>query len=61
MQLPWPGRGSAPADGVLPTKNIPTISGPSFDFQDGEKPTTRPRHVRTTSSAARVSSLLESP
>ncbi|CAI6052377.1 hypothetical protein V2G26_014220 [Clonostachys chloroleuca] len=53
MQLPWPGRGSAPADGVLPTKNIPTISGPSFDFQDGEKSTTRPRHVRTTSSAAR--------
>lgn len=53
MQLPWPGRGDNGT--LLPTASIPTITGLANDQADGEKPPSRPHHMRTTSAHARVS------
>ncbi|RGP67252.1 calcium-transporting atpase 1 [Fusarium longipes] len=55
MQLPWGGRDGPGDDTLLPTSNIPSISGPIGDntiSKDGDH-TQRPRHVRTTSADAR--------
>ncbi|KAI6785832.1 uncharacterized protein J7T54_006171 [Emericellopsis cladophorae] len=51
MQLPWAGHDNHAA--LLPTASIPTISGLAGESSDTEKPPTRPRHVRTTSTQAR--------
>jgi P-type Ca2+ transporter type 2C len=58
MQLPWGGRDGPGNDTLLPTSNIPSITGHAgdgIDSKDGDRPQRPSRHVRTTSSDARVS------
>jgi Ca2+-transporting ATPase len=58
MQLPWGGRDGPGDDTLLPTSNVPFITGlvgDNTDFKDGDHPQRPSRHVRTTSSDARVS------
>ncbi|KAJ6446034.1 Leo1-like protein [Purpureocillium lavendulum] len=53
MQLPWQGSQGSNHESLLPRSNsIPTISGFAQD-SDGDRPPSRPRHVRTTSAHAR--------
>ncbi|OAQ84099.1 calcium-transporting ATPase 1 [Purpureocillium lilacinum] len=55
MQLPWQGSQGANHGPLLPTSasnSVPTISGFAQD-SDGDRPPSRPRHVRTTSAHAR--------
>jgi Ca2+-transporting ATPase len=58
MQLPWGGRDGPGNDTLLPTSNIPSITGLVGDnttSKDSDH-SQRPRHhARTTSSDARVS------
>lgn len=51
MQLPWGGRDGAQS--LLPTANIPSITGDVADSGTGDRPQ-RSHHVRTTSEHARV-------
>ncbi|KAF4975883.1 hypothetical protein FZEAL_7356 [Fusarium zealandicum] len=56
MQLPWAGRDGPGTDGLLPTSNIPSITGivgDATDSSDGDRPHRPSRHVRTTSAHAR--------
>ncbi|KAM0244610.1 hypothetical protein ACHAP5_006074 [Fusarium lateritium] len=56
MQLPWGGRDGPGDDTLLPTSNVPFITGlvgDNTDFKDDDHPQRPSRHVRTTSSDAR--------
>ncbi|KAF9776974.1 hypothetical protein IL306_004759 [Fusarium sp. DS 682] len=56
MQLPWGGRDGPGNDTLLPTTNIPSITGHAgdgIDSKDSDRPQRPSRHVRTTSSDAR--------
>ncbi|TVY69253.1 Calcium-transporting ATPase 1 [Fusarium oxysporum f. sp. cubense] len=56
MQLPWGGRDGPGNDTLLPTSNIPSITGHAadgIDSKDSDRPQRPSRHVRTTSSDAR--------
>ncbi len=54
MQIPWRGRDGPGKDSILPTANIPLITGLADDAADGDRPSRPSRHARTTSAHARV-------
>lgn len=55
MQLPWLGQAGSDKESLLPTTGVPSIAGIPLEPVDFDKSNSRPRHVRTTSSHARVS------
>ncbi|CAM1506932.1 Fc.00g065730.m01.CDS01 [Cosmosporella sp. VM-42] len=53
MQIPWRGRDGPGKDSILPTANIPLITGLADDAAEGDRSSRSSRHVRTTSAHAR--------
>ncbi|KAF7558326.1 hypothetical protein G7046_g5841 [Stylonectria norvegica] len=54
MQLPWRGREGPGHGALLPTANVPTITGFSTESLDEEQSSRPNRHARTTSAHART-------